>query len=205
MTSSGLQLGSSGAVLAGEGEGSVAQVVNSEAWSTGGFACRSLAVHQVAGAHVVGPVAREEQASRPSSGVLEEVRLEHRQEGRGDVHGADTAGSLRSADDSTTSRTCALGFRDNVLVDLASHADAAADPVDVRAPELEQLALTKPDETGEDNQQLQAIRHRVDDGGEFTEGRRDGDPLYRRRTGTADLGRGSEDELLLLSGLEDCS
>jgi hypothetical protein len=52
------------------------------------------------------------------------------------------------------------GARDDVLVDLPGHADPAGHAVDVRAPELEQLALPQTDEGGEHDEELQSLGHR---------------------------------------------
>ena len=80
-----LELGGGRAVLAGEGQRGVPEVVDRQVRSTGCRAGRSVAVHQVADAHVIGAIAREEESGRAGSGVLEQVLLQQRQERRWDM------------------------------------------------------------------------------------------------------------------------
>jgi len=62
LAGTGLELGRRGAVLAGPGQCGVTQVVDREVGAAGLLPGRTIADHQVAGAHVVGAVAREQEA-----------------------------------------------------------------------------------------------------------------------------------------------
>lgn len=66
----GLEFRGGGALLAGEGEGCVAQVVDRQVRTASSLAGGTVAVYQVAHTHVIGAVAGEQQSVKTRGGVL---------------------------------------------------------------------------------------------------------------------------------------
>lgn len=60
VSAAGLKFGGGGAVLAGEGQGRVAQMVNRQVGTSGGVASDLESVHEIANAHVVAAFAGEQ-------------------------------------------------------------------------------------------------------------------------------------------------
>lgn len=109
-------------VLAGEGQGGVAQVVDRQVRTAGRFARWAVVVRRIAHAYVIGAVAGEQQTRWLGGGVLEQVLLEHRQERRRDVDRSHTAPVVGGGDRAAGVRSGALRAGDDVLVEPARQA-----------------------------------------------------------------------------------